>query len=58
MAEQTNPVQFDSKERVAYDLMRLILFKEEKKETLDRSYILTLYDECLMAVYSEEPENS
>jgi len=42
-------LQFDCKERVAFDLMKAIADGPEKTTKRNRNYILTLYRECLWA---------
>jgi|SaaInl8_200m_RNA_FD_contig_81_410074_length_1634_multi_3_in_0_out_0_2 hypothetical protein len=58
MAEDTkitNPVEIksNSKERVAFDLMKHISLKEKRQgdNQQDRKHWLTLYSQCLKATY-------
>jgi hypothetical protein len=44
----TTPLKFDSRERVAYDLMQIIAhFEATPSEADAREYYLTLYRQCL-----------
>lgn len=43
-------MEIDCKERVAFDLMNLILGSAESGAANDRATILDLYNECLTAV--------
>ncbi len=48
-----SPISFDSRERVAYDLMKTIVAQEkikEKQGMFDRNYHLKLFAQCLLAV--------
>ncbi len=50
-----DPISFDSKERVAYDFMKMIASQEKINEQArqnihDRKYYLKLFAQCLRAV--------
>ena len=47
----------DTKYRVAYDLMHTIA-RNEKSETVDRKYWITLYAQALTVVTTGEPERA
>lgn len=51
---ETAKLQIDTKETVALELLKMI-FSREKTETKDKTYLLTLYRECLWAV--SNPKN-
>lgn len=57
----TSPVTIgnDSKERVAFDLMSKITKYEKnaERQTASRKYFITLYNQCLDAVYGVAPES-
>lgn len=43
-------MEIDCKERVAFDLMKLILDSPDSASANDRATVLDLYSECLSAV--------
>ena len=55
------PVVTDSKERVALELMEIIVDREHKTKSEKpdaRTYYLTLYSQCLKVVSGETAENA
>ena len=55
------PVVTDSKERVALELMEIIVDREHKSKSEKpdaRTYYLTLYSQCLKVVSGETAENA
>lgn len=56
MSEETQPIRIETGEEVAFQLMRFIADKENRKLGPDevRDYYLELFIECASAVYNGE----
>jgi hypothetical protein len=60
MADQsilvTNMPDSGSPQRVAFDLMKEVIYRDETKEYKNKDEILVLYTECLKAAWGQSPK--